>query len=191
MVLAMASLFGAGAVSAKESGKRIAIVYYSRDGMNYWHGGTKNLEKGNTARFAEKIQKLTGGDLFRIETVVEYPEDYTECTDVAKTEQEHDVRPQIKGALPDLSGYDVVFFGHPIWWGDMPMVMRTLLDKVSLAGKTVAHFVTHEGSGLGSSDRDLKARAKNASFLPSKAVAGTAVDGADREIADWVKSLKL
>jgi putative NADPH-quinone reductase len=84
-----------------------------------------------------------------------------------------------------------VFFGHPIWWGDMPMVMRTLLDKVSLEGKTVVHFVTHEGSGLGSSDRDLKNRAKGASFLPSKAVAGTAVDGADREIADWVKSLKL
>jgi flavodoxin len=179
------------AADAVTSKRKIAIVYFSRDGDNYWSSGTRFLEKGNTARFAEKIAKLTGGDLFRIETVKTYPAKYRDATEVGRDEQNRDARPEIKGAVPDLSGYDTVFFGHPIWWGDMPMVMRTFLDKEPLAGKTVVHFTTHGGSGLGRSDEDLRKRAKAAKFLTPKAVAGTDVDGADAEIAAWIRSLNL
>jgi flavodoxin len=195
--LLAAALAGAGltpfarAADAVSPKRKIAIVYFSRDGDNYWSGGTKFLEKGNTARFAEKIAKLTGGTLFRLETVKTYPAKYRDATEVGKDEQKRDARPEIKGAIPDLSGYDTVFFGHPIWWGDMPMVMRTFLDKEPLAGKTVVHFTTHGGSGLGRSDEDLRKRAKASKFLTPKAVAGTDVDEADAEIAAWIKGLNL
>ena len=65
---------------------KILIAYYSRKGQNYWNGSIRNLVKGNTEVVAEMIQKAVGGDLFEIETVKEYPVDYTECTEVAKEE---------------------------------------------------------------------------------------------------------
>ncbi|MBQ7746921.1 MAG: flavodoxin, partial [Spirochaetia bacterium] len=66
--------------------KNILIVYYSRKGQNYWAGSIKNLPKGNTAVAAEFIQKAVGGDIFEIDTVNPYPEDYTACINQAKAE---------------------------------------------------------------------------------------------------------
>ena len=63
---------------------KILIAYYSRKGQNYVNGDIKDLAKGNTEIIAEFIQKAVGGDLFEIDTVKEYPIDYTECTNVAK-----------------------------------------------------------------------------------------------------------
>ena len=62
------------------------IVYYSRTGENYWNGSIKNLEKGNTETIAEMVADMTGGDLFEVETVKTYPEDYYQCIDEAKAE---------------------------------------------------------------------------------------------------------
>ena len=171
---------------------KAAIVFFSRPGMNYWHGGTKELQKGNTARMAGMIRKATNADVYEIVPQVPYPFNYRETTEVAQKEKTQDARPQIKNAIPDLSQYEVVFLGHPIWWSDMPMIMRTFLDQAHLEGKKIAHFCTHEGSGFGSSDRDLRMRAKNVEFLKPLAVAGTEVDDSEEEIRNWAeKQLQL
>lgn len=67
------------------------------------------------------------------------------------------------------------------------MVVRTFLDKVNLSGKQIAHFCTHEGSGFGGSESDLKARQPRAVYLPSLAIAGTQVDNSTKTIQDWAK----
>ena len=76
---------------------------------------------------------------------------------MAQREQNQNARPAIKGKLPDVSKYDTVFIGGPIWWGEYPMVVRTFLDKENgLNGKTLIPFTTNEGSGLGNTRQVLK-----------------------------------
>ena len=82
------------------------IIYFSRSGENYFGGVLKNIEKGNTEVIAEYIQELTGADLFKVETVIPYPDSYMECIDVAKKEQEAAARPQIKETLKNIAQYD-------------------------------------------------------------------------------------
>ena len=91
---------------------RIAIVYYSRKGENYVSGGIKKLKKGNTEVAAEFIGRATGGDIFEIDTVKPYPENYHACTEEAKDEIRRNARPELK-EIPDISGYDIVFIGYP------------------------------------------------------------------------------
>ena len=120
-----------------------------------------------------------------------YPFSYDECCDVASQELADDARPALAGELPDVSAYDTVFLGCPIWWGSEPMVVRSFLDGVDLTGKTIVPFTTHGGSGLGSVPENLRERIGGASFLEAKAVAGTDVDGARDEVVEWVRSLGL
>ena len=132
------------------------IVYYSRTGENYWNGSIKNLEKGNTETVAEMVADMTGGDLFEVETVKTYPEDYYQCIDEAKAELQRGDRPEVKAYADDLEDYDTIYVGYPNWWGTMPMVMFTFLEHYDLSGKRIIPFCTNEGSGMGGSERDLK-----------------------------------
>lgn len=138
------------------------IVYYSRTGENYWNGSIKNLEKGNTETVAEMVADMTGGDLFEVETVKTYPEDYYQCIDEAKAELQRGDRPEVKAYADDLEDYDTIYVGYPNWWGTMPMVMFTFLEHYDLSGKRIIPFCTNEGSGMGGSERDLKKICKGA-----------------------------
>lgn len=145
---------------------KILIAYFSRKGNNYVNGRITNLPIGNTEIVAQKIQKLTGGDLFEIRTAKQYPEDYYKATEIAKEEKRQNARPELANKLDDISPYEVVFLGYPNWWGTMPMAVFTFLESYDFTGKTIAPFCTHEGSGLGSSERDIKKLCPNANVLP-------------------------
>ncbi|MBR1862897.1 MAG: flavodoxin, partial [Ruminococcus sp.] len=99
---------------------KILIVYYSRKGENYWNGGLKHIEKGNTERVAEFIQKAVGGDLFEVDTVKPYSESYMTCIEEAKQELRAKARPEIKACPDNFEDYDTIFVGYPNWWGTMP-----------------------------------------------------------------------
>lgn len=150
-------------------------------------GGTEVLEIGHTAKMAQLISALTGGDLYEIQTEKNYPANYRETTRVAEDELRCDAKPMLAGTLPDLSKYDLIFLGHPIWWGKLPPVVNSFLSAANLSGKEVAHFCTHAGSGFGTSDRELRTRAPNAQFLESLSVVGTEVDHAKVQIENWVR----
>ncbi len=167
------------------------VVFYSRADENYADGGTEVLEVGHTKVMADYIAEALEADTYEIVPQKAYPFSYDECCDQASTELAGDARPELAGDMPDVSGYDTVFLGCPIWWGSEPMVVRTFLDAVDLSGKTVVPFTTHGGSGLGSVPSNLEARIANATFLDGKAVAGTAVDGARDEVVQWVHGLGL
>lgn len=91
----------------------ILIVYYSRKGQNYWSGSTKDLKKGNTEIVAEMIRDAVGGDLFEVDTVKPYSEDYTTCTEEVQQELRENARPELKKYMDSLDGYDTVFVGYP------------------------------------------------------------------------------
>ncbi|WP_042706655.1 flavodoxin [Methanomicrobium mobile] len=166
---------------------KILIVYYSRKGENYWNGGLKNLEKGNTERVAEFIRKAVGGDIFEVDTVKPYSESYNTCIEEAKAELRANARPEIKAYPPDFESYDTIFIGYPNWWGTMPMCMFTLLEKYDFTGKTVIPFCTNEGSGMGGSERDLKNICRGATIKAGLSIRGYKSAESESTVAAWAK----
>ena len=165
------------------------ILYYSRTGENYWNGSIKNIAKGNTEIVAEFIQKAVGGDLFQVETVKPYAADYYACIDEAKKELNANARPAIKKSLESIDEYDNVFVCGPCWWGTFPMAMFTQLEKLNWSGKKVMAVMTHEGSGLASSERDLKKTCAGATFGKGLAVHGADASKSENEVASWAKKM--
>ena len=163
------------------------IIYYSRAGENYVNGSVQVLEKGNTEVVAGYIQKAVGGDLFRVETVEEYPADYYACIEVAKTETKAGTRPALKAYLDSLDGYDNIFVCGPIWWGTYPMAMFSLLERLDWKGKKVLPLTTHAGSGLASCERDLKKTCKGAKVGKGLAVHGADAAKSQKAVADWAR----
>ena len=141
------------AAAPAAGGKRVLVAYFSRADENT--GGVGYIEKGNTKILAEMIAARTNGDLFEIKPAKAYPKEYRPATEVAKQEKADNARPEIVGELPDLSKYDVVFLGYPIWWSDLPMPVYTFLEKENFAGKTILPFCTHEGSDIGYTPRAI------------------------------------
>lgn len=162
------------------------VIYFSRAGENYFGGELKNIDKGNTEVIAEYIQEESSADLFKVEPANEYPADYMKCIDVAKKEKQDDARPPIKETLADISEYDTVFIGFPNWWGTLPMPMWTQLEQLDFAGKTVKPFVTHEGSGFGSAERDLKKLCEGAEIKKGLSIPGAKVYDAGDMVKHWV-----
>lgn len=162
------------------------VIYFSRAGENYFGGELKNIEKGNTEVIAEYIHEITGAELFKVEPAVEYPADYMKCIDVAKKEQQKDARPEIKETLKDISGYDTVFIGFPNWWGTLPMPMFTQLEQLDFTGKTVKAFVTHEGSGFGSAEKDIKRLCEGADIKKGLSIPGASVYDAKDIVNVWI-----
>lgn len=163
------------------------IIYYSRKGENYVNGKIVNLKKGNTEICAEFIQKAVGGDLFEIETVEEYSRDYQKCTQEAQQELRENARPELKKYLEDLADYDHVFVCGPCWWGTYPVAVFTQLERLDFTGKKVMTLMTHEGSGLGNSERDLRKICKGAAFGTGIAVHGADAARSEQAVADWAK----
>ncbi len=165
------------------------IVYYSRKGENYWNGSIEKLSKGNTEVVAEMIADITGGDLFEVDTVKPYAEDYYTCTDEAKKELRERARPKLKNYLDSLEDYDTVFVGYPNWWGTMPMAMYTFLEHYDLTGKRILPFCTNEGSGMGSSERDLKKICKGARIESGLSIHGAEAANSHGKVEAWVRKL--
>ena len=165
------------------------IVYYSRKGENYVNGSVRNLAKGNTEVVAEMIASLTGGDLFEIDTVKPYAADYYACIDEAKEELRQNARPELKDYPDSLDGYDTIFVGYPNWWGTMPMAMFTFLEHFDLTGKRILPFCTNEGSGMGSSERDLKRVCKGAKVESGLSIHGAEAAYSRGTVEAWVRKL--
>ena len=181
-----------GVAEVNESdGSNILVLFFSRTGEQYTVGV---IDKGNTAIVAEMIAEKTGGDLFEILPKEDYyPYTYDELTDVAKQEQNDNVRPEYKDDLPDLSGYDTVFIGAPVWWGDWPMIMYTVFENNDFAGKTLIPFSTHEGSGLSGFDRKLSSACPDSTVLDGLAVRGNDAQNDQESVREavetWVSGL--
>lgn len=174
------------ALAALSASAQTLVVYYSRAGQNYTSEGIVDLKVGNTAVVAKQIQKLTGADIFQLETVRQYAIDYNECTQEAKEELKAKARPALKADI-DISKYETIYLGWPCWWGTYPMCVATFLEAHDWTGKTVIPFTTHEGSGFGSSIRDLKAAIPQATVKKGLSIQGSKVKTAGKQIEEFVK----
>ena len=165
------------------------VVYYSRKGENHMPGGIQILEKGNTAYAAEYIRDAVGADLFEIDTVTPYAENYRECCMQAVQEVKSGARPAIKGFVEDISGYETIFVCFPNWCGTAPMCVFTFLEHYDLTGKKIVPLCTNEGSGLANAPEYLAKSCPGAVIAEGLAVRGHQVKDSETIIADWAKSV--
>ena len=182
MALACLPIAGAEKTTAEEQASKpashILVVYFSAT--------------GTTKGVAEKLAEGLSADLYEI-----VPEDPYTDADLnyndrkSRTSIETDdptCRPAIAGELPDLTGYDTVLIGYPIWWGDVPRIVSNFVEHVDLSDKTMAVFFTSGGSGLGSSMKHLEQQAGAGTWLEGKRFsARTTVE----EPKNWAASLGI
>jgi flavodoxin len=149
---------------------------------------------GTTKKFAEEIADITKGDLFELVPVVAYDKDtnhYEQLAELAKKERDQDTRPEIK-ELPDVSKYDTIFIGYPVWWYTYPQIIRTFIESVDLSGKTIIPFNTHEGSGDGGTYKELQKDIPNAKVLIGLPIRGANMEYDQRgNIKEWLDSIKF
>lgn len=186
--------------AVKPNGKTL-VVYYS---LPMTYDPAKMTEKeadnsavikdgkvyGNTEYFANIIKEASGADIFRIETVKIYSDDYQTLIADAKEEQRVNARPEMKANVPDLSQYDTIFVGYPNWWGDMPMVLYTFFEANDFSGKTIIPFNTHGGSGFSDTINSIQKLEPNAKVVKDGlSISRNDINDAAPQIQNWIKSL--
>lgn len=133
----------------------ILIAYFSvpeTDGVDTVAGVSRVVVDGevlgNNQYIAQLIQQEVGGDLFRIETVQEYPGSHDPLLEFAYNERAEDARPELATQIENLDSYSVIFLGYPNWNADLPMPLYTFLEEYDFSGKTIIPFTAHGGSGF-------------------------------------------
>lgn len=133
-------------------GKKVLVAYFSRT--------------GHTKEVALTIAQRTGGEVFTIRPLVAYPDNMISTAIVARQEKNDHFLPPMADTLSDISKYDVIFIGYPIWWSDAPMIIHSFIKSQSFAGKTIIPYATSMMSGIEESQRTLEELAPEAHFLP-------------------------
>lgn len=189
------------ASAGQSSDARVLTVFFSMPETDDPNGMTQEEDNstvvidgtvfGNVQYMANTIQETVGGDVYRIEAAVPYTTDHEALVDQASEEKLSAARPALLTAVPDLSDYDVVFFGYPIWWTDFPMVVYTFLEEVDMAGKVVVPFTCHGGSGFAGTRETLAGLQPNADVLTDKglSVSRNSIQDAGDQVATWAQSV--
>lgn len=145
---------------------------------------------GNTQYLAYVIQESTGGDIFRIEPETPYPLNHTTLVEQAKEEQNNKFRPVIKTKIENIEQYDTIFLGYPNWWGDMPMILYSFLERYDLSGKTIIPFNTHGGSGFSNTISTISSLQPNATVVKDGlTISRDNIQNAENDIKAWVLSI--
>lgn len=180
----------------------ILIVYFSRWGNTDYPDDVDattsasivadgDARFGTTEYVAEQIRQITGGDIHRIETVDPYTEDFDELRDVNHAEMQQGVLPELKESNLDISSYDTVFVGYPVWATSVPQAVLSFLDEYDLSGKTVIPFCTHDGYGAGRSYQVIADASHAAVSLEGLAIEAKDVSDAQNTIADWLEDIGI
>ncbi|WP_434587313.1 flavodoxin [Klebsiella sp. R390] len=205
LVMIVIGLSGQPAVASEHSSaqSRTLIIYFSQpeemqpDAVDGFSGASVlqkyTPETGSTQFIAQLIQKQTRGDLFRIETTTAYPRQHDALLRVAEKEQQTKARPLLKTPLPDLSNYDTLYVGYPIWWYTMPMVIYSLFEQNDFSGKTVIPFTTHGGSRLADSLREISRMQPQAKLVTrALSISRNDISNPDvpAQVEQWVKQVQ-
>lgn len=172
------------------SGSKILVAYFSLANEQYEVGV---IEKGNTQIIAEMIAEKTGADLFSIASTTDYPTTYDGLLDISKKEENN--HPELAQTVDNMADYDTVFIGYPIWWGDLPTIVKVFLENHDFSGKTVIPFCTHAGSGLSGTKSGIESLCDGAQVKDGLAVRGSTAqndrDTAKSAVGDWLAEMGI
>lgn len=185
--------------TAETGSSNILIVYFSvmeTDGVDTVAGASRVAVNGevlgNNQYIAQIIQQETGGELFSIETVQEYPTTHDPLLEFAYNEKAENARPELATQIDNLDSYDVIFLGFPNWNADLPMPLYTFLEEYDFSGKTIIPFTTHGGSGFSRTIQTISELQPDATVISEGlSISRNSVSGAESDVVDWVNGLNL
>ena len=161
------------------------IAFFSRADENYFGGAMRYIKTGNTEIVANLAKELTGADTFKIDMKEPYSPVYMTCIDEAKKDLRENARPELASYIDSIDGYDTIILGYPNYWGTIPMAVATFLERYDFSGKTILPFCTNEGSGMGSSERDVKKYAKGADVKKGLPITGSSAADSKEAVKRW------
>lgn len=178
-------------------GNRILIAYFSageNSDVDVVSSASVTMidgeAKGRLRVVADMIQEETGGDIFSIQTSVEYPGDGGALIDYAAIEQNENARPELTTHIEDLDDYDTIFVGYPNWWADMPMVMYSFFEEYDFSGKTIIPFNVHNGSRFSGTIGTIQELEPDAEVIKDGfTVSERVVADAAGDVAEWLRGL--
>lgn len=178
-----------------DSNRNILIAYFSvpeTDGVDTVAGASRVVVDGevlgNNQYIAQLIQQEVGGDLFRIETVQEYPGTHEALLEFAYNELSDNARPKLATQIENLDSYDVIFLGYPNWNSDLPMPLYTFLEQYDFNGKTIIPFTTHGGSGFSRTVQTIEELQPGATVVEDAlSISRNYVPEAQNDVASWVR----
>lgn len=178
------------------------IVYFSRWGNTDYPDDVdatasasivadEETRYGTTEYVANMIVSEVGGDLHRIETVTPYTADFEELRDVNHDEMNQNYLPELKESNLDISAYDTVFVGYPVWATGVPQAVLSFLKEYDLSGKTVIPFCTHDGYGAGGSYQTIAEASHAAVCLDGIAIEAKDALKAQDAVAGWLTGIGI
>ena len=163
-------------------------VFFSRADENYFGGAMRYIETGNTEVAAGLANELIGSDMFKIEMSEPYSPVYLTCIDEAKKDLREGRRPELVSVPDSIDQYDTIVLGYPNYWGTIPMAVVTFLENFDFTGKTILPFCTNEGSGMGSSESDIKKYTKGADVKDGLSINGSRAADSKPALEKWLKA---
>lgn len=187
-----------------QTGKTL-IAYFSLYGNTDNISDTSNLDAtssasivmneserfGTTEYIAQIIQEKTDGDLHLIKTVDSYPNDFDSVVDQNHKEINQDYFPELSGDKLDMSQYDIIFVGYPVWASTVPKAIHSFLSAYELKGKIVIPFCTHDGYGSGDSYTTIANLCPKSECLDGIAIEAKDVKNAEESISSWLNKIGM
>ena len=164
------------------------IAFFSRADENYFGGAMRYVKVGNTEIVAGIMKELVEADTFKIEMKEPYSPVYMTCIDEAKKDKQNNARPELTSYPDSIDDYDTVLLGYPNYWGTIPMAVATFLERYDFTGKTILPFCTKEGSGMGSSESDVKKYARGAEVQSGLSITGSYAAESKGAVEKWFKA---
>ena len=164
------------------------IAFFSRADENYFGGAMRYVKVGNTEIVVNKMKGMIDADTFKIEMKNPYSPVYMTCIDEAKKDLRAKARPELVSMPGSIDGYDTVILAYPNYWGTMPMAVYTFLEPFDFTGKTILPLCTNEGSGMGSSEREIKKTCPGAEVKKGLPITGSAAAGSKSSVERWLKA---
>lgn len=162
------------------------IAFFSRADENYFGGSMRYVKVGNTEIVCDLMEEIIDADSFKIEMKEPYSPDYMTCIDQAKKDLRAKARPELTNYLDGIDDYDTIVLAYPNYWGTMPMAVFTFLERYDFTDKTILPLCTNEGSGMGSSERDIKKVTPGAIVKAGLPISGSRAADSQNVIKDWL-----
>lgn len=153
-------------------GGKVLIAYFS------WGGNTRGI--------AEEIQSQTGADLFEIELVNPYSNNYNTVLDEAQRDQNEQARPELAVHVENMDEYDVIILGYPNWWASIPMPIASFLEECDFSDKTILPFCSHGGGRFGQNLTAIAKLAPDAAMGKALSVHYSGGGSLSDDVADWL-----
>ncbi len=167
---------------------RTMIAFFSRADENYFGGAMRYVEVGNTEIVCGIMQELIDADTFKIEMKNPYSPVYMTCIEEAKRDLRAKARPELVRLPASIDAYDTVIAAYPNYWGTMPMAVYTFLEAFDFTGKTILPLCTNEGSGMGSSEREIRKVCPGATVKAGLSITGSNASGSRPQVERWLKA---